>query len=121
MPPECSACEKENIANGNCEPDSGCAGLEGEDQRLCLDLLNCMRATGCWVKDPLDCLCGTIDYVECTKQANGVCRAEMQAATRTTDPIKNGTLFYDPTVPAGRANRLISCDKEKCKSHCAMD
>jgi hypothetical protein len=119
--PECTACEKENIENGNCEPDSGCGGLEGEDRQLCENLLNCMRATNCWAKDPLDCLCGTIDYVECTRHANGVCRAEMQAATRTTDPVKNGTLFFDPTVPAGRANRLISCDKEKCAQHCSMD
>ncbi len=118
--PECVSCEKDNIASGACEPDSGCEGLAGEDRRLCQNLVNCMRATNCWVKDPLDCLCGTVDYVECTKYANGDCKAEMQAATRTTDPIKNGTLFYDPTVTAGHANRLISCDKERCINHCAL-
>ena len=85
-----------------------------------MNLVNCMRATGCWVKDPLDCLCGTVDYVECTTHANGACLAEMQAATKTTDPVKNGTLFYDPSVPAGLANRLISCDKEMCPSACAL-
>jgi hypothetical protein len=120
VPPECTECEKTYIASGNCEPDSGCDSLTGEDKQLCLNLLNCMRATNCWVKDPLDCLCGTIDYVECTKHANGDCRAEMQAATKTTDPVKNGTLFYDPSVPAGLANRLISCDKENCSQHCSL-
>jgi hypothetical protein len=120
VPPECHECEKTNIASGACEPDSGCDGLDGNDKALCSNLLNCMRATNCWVKDPLDCLCGTVDYVECTRYANGDCKAEMQAATKTTDPIKNGTLFYDPTVPAGRANRLISCDKERCVNHCAL-
>jgi hypothetical protein len=120
VPPECSECEKAHIANGNCEADSGCDRLEGEDKRLCINLVNCMRATNCWVKDPLDCLCGTVDYVECTTHANGACLAEMQAATKSTDPVKNGTLFYDPSVPAGVANRLISCDKEMCRDHCAM-
>ncbi len=119
--PECSACETSNIKSGECEPDSGCDGLQGEDRQLCVNLLNCLRATNCWVKDPLDCLCGTVDYVECIKGGNGACRAELQAATRTTDPIQNGTLFFDPKVPAGRANRLISCDKEKCRSHCSIE
>jgi hypothetical protein len=120
VPPECTACEKTHIASGECEADSGCDRLTGDDKRLCQNLVNCMRATNCWVKDPLDCLCGSVDYVECTTHADGACLAEMQAATRTTDPIKNGTLFYDPTVPAGLANRLISCDKEMCRDHCAM-
>jgi hypothetical protein len=120
VPPECTACEQQHIASGACEPDSGCDGLQGEDRQLCVDLVNCMRATNCWIRDPLDCLCGTVDYVACTRVANGACRAEMQAATRTTDPLKNGTLFYDPSVPAGRANRLISCDREKCRAHCSL-
>jgi hypothetical protein len=119
--PECTSCEKAGIAGGQCEPDSGCEGLSGEDKDLCVNLVNCMRATNCWVRDPLDCLCGTAKDVACTTDAaNGACRAEMQAATRSTDPIKNGTLFYDPTVPAGRANRLLACDRDQCTSHCSL-
>jgi hypothetical protein len=115
----CEECEKAHVKNGECEPDSGCDGLEGQDLALCQSLLKCMRATSCWVKDPLDCLCGTASGVACaTGSANGDCKAEMQAATKTTDPVKNGTLFYDPTVPAGRANRLISCDHDNCRSVC---
>jgi hypothetical protein len=121
VPEACITCEKEYIASGECEPDSGCDGLKGEDRQLCENLLNCMRATNCWIDDPGDCLCGTAKDLDCTtEKANGDCRAEIQAATRSTDPIKNGTLFFDPTVPAGRATRLISCDKEKCLNHCAQ-
>jgi hypothetical protein len=121
VPPSCVSCEKANIEAGECEPDSGCDGLTGEDKQLCVNLLDCLRATNCWIKDPLDCLCGTARDLECTTNAaNGDCRAEIQAATRTTDPIANGTLFFDPGVPASRANKLISCDKEKCLDHCAM-
>ena len=119
--PACTTCEKEYIAAGECEPDSGCEPLTGTDRELCENLLSCLRATNCWINDPLDCLCGTAKDVDCTtEKANGDCRAEIQAATKTTDPIQNGTLFFDPAVPAGRANRLISCDKEKCLNHCAL-
>ena len=121
VPAACTTCEKEYIASGDCEPDSGCDPLTGPDRELCENLLNCMRATNCWINDPGDCLCGTAKDVNCTTEAaNGACRAEIQAATRTTDPIQNGTLFFDPAVPAGRATRLISCDKEKCLNHCAL-
>ena len=119
--PECTACEQAGIKSGECEADSGCDGLEGNDKTLCVNLVNCMRATNCWIKDPLDCLCGTARDEACiTNAANGDCRAEMQAATKTTDPVQNGTLFYESSVPAGRANRLISCDKEKCRSRCSV-
>lgn len=119
--PECTACEGEGVKAGLCEQELGCANLAGNDKTLCVNLVNCMRASNCWVKDPLDCLCGTAKDEACiTNAANGVCRAEMQAATKSTDPIKNGTLFYDPSVPAGLANRLISCDRETCLKHCAL-
>ena len=37
----------------------GCNNLTGADKDLCVALLSCMRTTGCWKNDPLDCLCGT--------------------------------------------------------------
>jgi hypothetical protein len=116
----CAACEKQHVTAGDCEPDSGCEGLGGADKDLCLNLLACQRRTNCWVNHPLDCLCGTAPGVACAQgAANGACRAEIQAATKTTDPIKNGTLFFDPTLPAGRANRLIACAFDNCKSVCS--
>jgi hypothetical protein len=119
-PVACAACEKKHIAAGDCEPDSGCEGLSGTDQELCENLLACQRRTNCWVKHPLDCLCGSASGVDCAQgAADGACRAEIQAATKTTDPVKNGTLFFDPTLPAGRANRLIACAYDNCQSVCA--
>jgi hypothetical protein len=121
VPPECTECEKEGVENGICEKELGCESLQGQDKTLCVNLVNCMRATNCWVKDPLDCLCGTAKDEACiTNAANGVCRAEMQAATKSTNPIENGTLFYDISVPAGLANRLLACDRDKCVSHCSL-
>jgi hypothetical protein len=119
-PVACAACERKHIASGDCEPDSGCDDLSGDDKRLCEDLLACQRRTNCWVNHPLDCLCGSAPGVDCAQgAANGACRAEIQAATKTTDPVKNGTLFFDPKFPAGRANRLIACAYDNCKSTCA--
>jgi hypothetical protein len=121
-PVACAACEKKHVASGDCEPDSGCDGLAGDDKRLCEDLVACQRRTSCWVKHPLDCLCGSAPGVACAQgAANGACRAEIQAATRTTDPVRNGTLFFDPALPAGRANRLIACAFDNCKSVCAPE
>ena len=119
-PVACAACEKKHITSGDCEPDSGCDDLAGDDKRLCEDLLACQRRTNCWVKHPLDCLCGSAPGVDCAQgAANGACRSEIQAATKTTDPVQNGTLFFDPKLPAGRANRLIACAYDNCKSVCA--
>ena len=116
----CTACEKQHIVAGDCEPDSGCDGLSSPDKPLCEALVACARRTNCWVNHPLDCLCGSAPGVDCAQgAANGACRAEIQAATKTTDPVKNGTLFFDPTLPAGRANRLIACAFDHCKTSCA--
>jgi hypothetical protein len=118
-PVACSSCEKEHIKNGKCEPMAGCDDLTGQDKELCLNLLSCMRRTGCWLEDPLRCLCGTFSDLECAQgSANGVCKAEMNAATKSTDTLRNGMLFYNPTIPAGRANQLISCDHENCVNVC---
>jgi hypothetical protein len=74
-----------------------------------------MRRTGCWHTDPLDCLCGTAVGTNCASSAaNGACKAEVQAATKTQDPVANGTLFYSFTVPAGFATQQIACDHDSC-------
>lgn len=118
--PDCAACEQENIKSGKCEPKSGCDGLEGVDKTLCLDLLACARRTSCWLKRPVDCLCGDAEDVACAKgEANGDCRREIQAATKTNDPLMNGTRFFNLDFPAGRALNMVSCDHENCQSVCA--
>lgn len=117
--PECHSCEQDGVKSGKCEPDSGCDGLVGNDLALCLDLVACARLSGCWVRHPGDCLCGTAGGVPCAKgEANGDCRREIQAATKTMDPILNGTRIYDPQYPAGRAMRLVACDFDACKDTC---
>jgi hypothetical protein len=84
---------------------------DAADRLLCQALHDCMRSTQCWHSDPLDCLCGDARGTACASaQANGQCKPQVQAATRTTDPVANGTLFDSFSVPAGFATQQIACD-----------
>ena len=78
-----------------------------------------MRKTNCWATDPLDCLCGTAVGTNCAgPAANGVCKAEVIAATKTTDAVSNGTLFYSLNVPSGFATQQSACDHDICSVEC---
>ncbi len=117
----CKTCELENIASGTCVEGAGCDGLSGIDKNLCLALVACIRSTGCWKKAASDCLCGTATGVACASAAaNGACRQEIQAATKTLDFLKNGLLLNSLSVPAGHATQLIACDKTACVAACGL-
>lgn len=116
---QCAQCEATHVQAGDCEPDIGCDKLSGDDRALCTNLESCFRRTKCWLNDPLDCLCGSSKGVACASAAaNGACRAEIQAATRTQDPVQNGTRFYSLLYPAGHATQLLACDKDNCLAEC---
>jgi hypothetical protein len=116
----CNTCEAGGIDSGDCDANIGCKNVtDPADKALCEALDTCMRKTGCWSKDPLDCLCGTASGTACASAAaNGVCKAEIQAATKTTDPVANGTLFYSFSVPAGFATQQSACDRDICPIDC---
>lgn len=115
----CKTCLDSSIATGDCEAGIGCDGLTGSDKDLCVALYDCMKTTGCWSNDPLDCLCGTAKGVSCASSAaNGACKAQIQAATKTTDPVGNGTAFYSLNVPAGHATQYFACVKDFCPTDC---
>jgi hypothetical protein len=118
--PACLACEGSAIGTGDCDANIGCSHIaNAADRALCDALDQCMRTTGCWVSNPLDCLCGTAVGTNCASQAaNGVCKAEIQAATKTTDPLANGTLFYSFSVPSGFATQQAACDRDVCPQAC---
>ncbi len=127
----CEQCEKDaqthadsNIRSA-CDPTkSGCTLLTGMDKTLCLDLVDCMRMTGCPVNatgDSQICYCGTASDIGCLGgSANGVCKAKVEAAAKSTDPevIANG--FTDPSLPLGRAANLMVCDSKACMTACTF-
>ena len=115
----CTLCEQQNIMAGACAAGAGCDALVGTDKDLCLALVTCIRATGCFRRNVTDCLCGTAMGTACaTGQANGPCLAQIQAATKSTSPVANGTLLNSLTVPSGHATQLIACDKNFCAAEC---
>lgn len=117
-PAVCSSCRLAAIDKGVCEPND-CSWLTGDDRLRCDDLSRCMRRTGCWVSNPRDCLCGTADGTACASEAaNGACRAEIQAATKSTDPIANGTRFFSFGFPAGFATQPFGCEFDNCLDVC---
>jgi hypothetical protein len=119
--PACLSCEAGGVATGDCDPAIGCKNIaNAADRALCEALDTCMRKTNCWANNPLDCLCGTAIGTNCAgPAANGVCKAEVQAATKTTDAVANGTLFYSLNVPSGFATQQSACDHDVCPTECA--
>ena len=60
---------------------------------LCLGALACIRRTKCNSgPDSMPCYCGQKDLGECLTpgMADGACRAELEAASETTDPMLVG-------------------------------
>src|SRR5439155_96485 len=116
----CFSCEDGGIGSGDCDPQIGCKNItNAADKALCVALDTCMRQTNCWSNDPLDCLCGTATGTACASAAaNGACKAEIQAATKSTDPVANGTLFYSFSVSAGFATQQSACDRDICPTPC---
>jgi hypothetical protein len=117
----CVTCEEGGIGTGDCEASIGCSHITtgAADIALCEALDKCMRQSGCWSNNPLECLCGTAIGTACAgPAANGVCKAQVIAATKTTDPVANGTLFYSLNVPAGFATQRAACDHDVCSADC---
>jgi hypothetical protein len=119
--PACLTCEGGGVDTGDCDANIGCSKITtgAADIALCQALDTCMRKTGCWAINPLDCLCGTAVGTACAgPAANGVCKAEVIAATKTTDAVSNGTLFYSLNVPSGFATQQSACDHDICSVEC---
>jgi hypothetical protein len=110
----CSQCKAEQVANALCDTVIGCETIEGADRALCEALHTCMITSHCAANDPLDCFCGTALGTACLIGANGVCRAQTLAATKTEDLTAAGTRFYDPSFPAGRATTEVACRRDFC-------
>ena len=109
----------ENTVNGNCIAENmHCDKITtgAEDQALCQELLRCMETTHCWTDDPLRCLCGTAMETACLTEANGLCRAEVFAATKTTNPGEATPRFYDVGYPSGYAAQVMACRYGYCSA-----
>ncbi len=111
----CSECGCANCLNES----NACFGASSsKDVMLCKALIDCGRAHSCLGND---CYCGTADLFSCLLGfGDGPCRAQVEAAAKTTDPATISTRSSDTNYPVGRANALGSCASTSCGSECGL-
>jgi hypothetical protein len=115
----CASCEQSHVVTGECDPRIGCASITtgAADVALCQAARDCFLGTGCWAKDPMDCLCGNAVGTDCLSAlANGACKAQIVAAVKDSDPTNVATLFYSFDVPLGFATQQFACDHDFCSA-----
>ncbi|HET8938239.1 MAG TPA: hypothetical protein VFN67_32570 [Polyangiales bacterium] len=113
--PECAQCNCEKCQDLvlNCY-----ASDRAEDNTLCTNLVECGLTKGCASET---CYCGNQPLTTCIfGTGNGVCRPEVEAASRTTLPGDIAARSTDNNFPVGRANNLAACAREKCKAECEI-
>jgi hypothetical protein len=124
-------------ARMNCLQMAGMAnaGPKAGDTKadLCLQLLTCVRRTGCVTKsmgqtDMTDCYCGTgVDSNDCFSGAvtpTGPCKDDVEAAAESTKLSDINNNFFDPMFATGalfnRTMGLLSCDARGCPFECKI-
>jgi hypothetical protein len=117
----CGPTPCERCMADNCPGDiAGCSQLTGDEKARCEALVSCMTTNRCVVNgDAQPCYCGTVSDAACLGgDANGVCKAQVEAARGSTDPNVIGSDFVDPAYPLGRATLLFACQAALCSDVC---
>jgi len=120
----CKMCEADNCPSdpigcsaGTCTGQPGCSDYQNPaDQALCQAVINCVRKSNCHAPSALSCFCGTADATACAAVggANGVCKAEIEAGFKNTDPTFIRTNLLLVSLPGGGALNLLQCDRDFC-------
>jgi cysteine-rich repeat protein len=113
--PECARCNCEKCQDLvlNCY-----ASDKADDNKLCTTLVECGLTKGCASET---CYCGTSPLTTCIfGTGNGPCKAEVEAAGRSTLPGDLAARSTDNNFPVGRANNLAACAREKCVAECEI-
>ena len=120
----CEQCEVDKCMDYKGD-DVYTACVEGDTSAACIALMECAHTTGCVTTaadgtayssaTPSNCYCGSASTMLCmTGAANGSCKAEVEAAAGTTDPMDIGTRFADPDYAVGDAFGLLLCELDNC-------
>jgi hypothetical protein len=116
--PSCEACMTAQCSTSQYDYTALCKTFTGTGRTNCFALIDCMHSTGCHSVTPLDCYCGTADTTQCLATtgvtANGVCKAQFEAAFGYTDPQLIQTNFSDITLPGGAASQMALCEQGGC-------
>jgi cysteine-rich repeat protein len=108
---------------------NACYAATATNPALCGAVMDCAHSTGCVMENasgvawpdpnPNKCYCGTATVPQCmTGMANGECKAQVEAAAGTTDPMTIGERFADPNYAIGDAFAVLTCEQAKCASEC---
>jgi cysteine-rich repeat protein len=130
----CEECEAWHASHGNdaCGLGPYCAALEGyasggvaqgvARSELCLDVLGCIRRTGCVVPEAggvagvSQCYCG--DSAACA-DPSGACAFEFESAAETSEPTLVGGRFSNYDYALAPATELVNaCDIPDCYEEC---
>ena len=97
-----------------------CASFGGAGTEQCNAVLSCMRTTNCASARLVDCYCGTVAAGNCVNpgQANGACKAAIEAGMNSPDPATIIRRLNEPSYPSGAAGALVYCDWMVCRSEC---
>ena len=78
---------------------------------LCAESLDCVIKSRCVTGGSgKDCYCGTAFGLDCiSPQANGACKAKLEAGLETTDPKEIAVKFVDEQRGGGVAMQLVQC------------
>lgn len=113
--PDCARCNCEKCQS---QTLSCYGGSDATSIKLCADLVKCGVDKGC-ASDA--CYCGTASFTTCSLGAgNGPCRAEVEAASRSTTVGDIIVRADDASYPVGRANQLAACTRDNCASECGI-
>jgi len=114
--PACLTCG----AAGSCGELQDC-GLGGtpEYRTACLQVLDCVRDSGCGSGLAFNCYCGTASSSDCSNGlGNGACRAALETGLQTTNPNLIADRFTDPTFGGGLAMLRVGCEQSECFTQC---
>lgn len=113
--PECARCNCEKCQDRVLE----CYASDSPaDNELCTSLVECGLTRMCASET---CYCGTSPLTSCIfGTGNGPCKAEVEAAGRTSIPGDLVTRSTNTSYPLGRANTLAACARENCATECAI-
>lgn len=94
------------------------------------NLMDCVRRTKCSTAitgangySLIDCYCGTTEFGACsggTAPGNGMCKAEVEAACKSTVIGEILVNITSEAFPAGLVNNVLACDDVGCHDKCSF-
>jgi hypothetical protein len=120
----CRACEQADV---DCAPRLAALESRADKLPLAQPLMACARRSKCatWSGGYtlIDCWCGDTDFDACItgqQPPTGECRAELEAAAESGDPVTVTDRVTNPQYATGLVDEVLGCDSAKCEAVCRL-